>query len=43
MFCCMGVAISKKDKKVKPITFAKSGDKIKVWEKKKVIKNVLID
>tara|TARA_B100001540_G_C15584547_1_gene541091 strand:+ start:595 stop:735 length:141 start_codon:yes stop_codon:yes gene_type:complete len=42
MFCCIGVAISKKDKKVKPFSSLKTGDKIHVHENKKVIKTVTV-
>ena len=40
MFCCMGVALSKKKVIIpRPV---KTGDKIQVWENKKVIKTVIV-
>ena len=42
MFCCMGYALSKKNKKIKPFSSLKTGDKIHVYENKQVIKTVTV-
>lgn len=42
MMCCMGYALSKRNKKIKPFSSLKTGDKIHIHENKKVIKTVTV-